>query len=56
MSYALSVFLRGSMKIGRCFACNGTFLSGGDLEKLAHVDSGHVMNDILRLFAHKHSL
>jgi ribosomal protein L37AE/L43A len=44
------------MKIGRCFGCNGTFLSGGDLEKIAHVDSGHVMNDILRLFEHKKSL
>jgi hypothetical protein len=44
------------MKLDHCFGCGGTFLASGDLEKIARVDSGHVMNDILRLFEHKKTL
>ena len=46
------------LKITRCFGCNGTFLSSGDLEKMARAepDGVGVMNDVLRLFDHKKSL
>ena len=44
-----------NVKIERCFACNGTFLAAGEFEKLAKAEPKGVMNDVLRLFEHKHT-
>ena len=46
----------GAVKLLRCFSCNGTFLDGGDLEKIARAEPQGLMNDVLRLFEHKKSL
>ena len=50
-----AVTFRG-MHIRRCFTCNDISLTGADFEKLAHDSKGGLMQDVLRIFEHKHTL